>query len=422
MRNTELVSQPIANPYLRALHFEIRPRLRKHLLIGLALRISIPLIGLISILLFVLFQNANLAILNPFVVFACILISVRTYRLSSRFLVNSKEKLRKDLRPPVLYLRSFFDDYKEISERLDKKTPEEMLAPILDMVGPVIAVGLPQDKDLPLLGAVRVYPTTEWQRAVASLISHCPLIVLHAGTSPGVEWELEAARRALTPEKLIITFLIWQSQNRGATLDESSDWSYERFASRFAEVFGRELPSYTPNMSFIYFEKDWQPYTIELTPEVNPLHRAISFFSESTPVIPSAKIANAILAVLKTRGLINPSQSTKPRPYFPWLFFSSQGRLSRKSFWLKGILPVAVLLVGINYLARDAGGPPYFVLEWMNIFVTLFLFPMTVKRVHDFDMSGWLSLLLIPLCCLGAVVLGLPKGNDEPNRFGSRGF
>lgn len=311
----------------------------EYLVAGIVLRAAIPVMVVIAFLMFAGLNSIHLGILGPLLIVLTVWLCVQTYRLSSRLLVNSQARLRTDPRPPVLYLRSFFDDYEQIEERLDKSTPEQILAPILEMVGPVIAIGQPGEKSLPLLGAARVYPK-DWQQAVASIISISPLVVLHAGTSPGVEWELEATRRMITPEKLIITLLVWQTRNRTSTIMDLPDWSYKHFAKRFAEVIGHELPPYNSATSFIYFEDDWTPRTIELPRAVSFMARRLAFFSTPVPTISSQMIAHSILHLLNKRGLISQSEQPKPRLYWGWLFFLFQGRVSRASFWLKGMLPV----------------------------------------------------------------------------------
>lgn len=417
-------TKTLANKRLAALDLDVKPRPLGNVLAGIILRSAIPVMVLVAFLLFALLSSSGLGILGPVLIFLTVLLGIRTFRISSRFLVNPRGKLQFDARPPVLYLRSFFDDYEEIDERVDKNTPEQILAPILDMVGPVIAIGRPGEATLPLLGATRVYPK-DWQNAVTSIISISPLVVLHAGTSPGVEWELQATRRMIAPEKLIITLLVWQTRQGTPTILDLPDWSYRHFAKRFAEVFGHDLPPYNSNTSFIYFEKDWTPRTIELTRQVSFLAKRLAFFTTPTATISSQTIANAVLHLLRERGLINPSGQPRPRMYWFWLFFSLRGRLSRKSFWLKGMLPLVAFFVIVTSLLSDKGGPEHsFMLEWTMFFVGLLWIPLTAKRVHDFDVSGWLGLITV-FPCLGYLIpiaFGAIPGTPGPNRFGARGF
>ena len=156
------MKQPnLANPELRELPVEVRERPLKNLLVGVALRTIIAPLILISFLLFIALRQSGVPVYNilfvPLLIFTTILVAVRIYRLSARYFINPAGKLQSDPRAPILYLRSFYDDYEEKFERVDKKTPEEILTAVLEMAGPVIAIGMPRESGLPLLGATRVY-------------------------------------------------------------------------------------------------------------------------------------------------------------------------------------------------------------------------------------------------------------------------
>ncbi|HET9048647.1 MAG TPA: DUF805 domain-containing protein [Chiayiivirga sp.] len=121
-------------------------------------------------------------------------------------------------------------------------------------------------------------------------------------------------------------------------------------------------------------------------------------------------------------------------------FFSFQGRISRKAFWLY-LLASIILGFILNFLAMpaqpviDASTSPeqamaavsgyygaipiwYWLLQVVLLWVGL---AVMAKRWHDQDRSGWWTLLLlIPL--LGFIVvlimLGFIAGTPGPNRFG----
>ncbi|MEM0986871.1 MAG: DUF805 domain-containing protein [Pseudomonadota bacterium] len=77
-------------------------------------------------------------------------------------------------------------------------------------------------------------------------------------------------------------------------------------------------------------------------------------------------------------------------------YFSAKGRISRKQWWLRFVLPliglylvIVVLAVGIIAALGEAGAiasilllPVYIALIWTSVCVG-------AKRFHDRDMSGW---------------------------------
>ncbi|MGH3973344.1 MAG: hypothetical protein ACRDS9_08460 [Pseudonocardiaceae bacterium] len=81
---------------------------------------------------------------------------------------------------------------------------EEQIAAALKRVGPLIAVGSPDEKQ-PRSGAQRMYvPPPNWKEPVRELISGARLVVLTLGDSDGVIWELVESMRVLAPERLIL--------------------------------------------------------------------------------------------------------------------------------------------------------------------------------------------------------------------------
>lgn len=119
-------------------------------------------------------------------------------------------------------------------------------------------------------------------------------------------------------------------------------------------------------------------------------------------------------------------------------WFSFQGRIGRKTWWLGYVLPLVglsivatALDVGLGFVTvEDAAPADGYAVETRGIgpFGLLSLVPMLwgglagqVKRWHDRDKSGWFVLVsFIPL--IGAiwvlVELGFLRGTAGPNRFG----
>jgi uncharacterized membrane protein YhaH (DUF805 family) len=102
------------------------------------------------------------------------------------------------------------------------------------------------------------------------------------------------------------------------------------------------------------------------------------------------------------------------------IWFSFEGRVSRKVFWLYGLLlliPV-YLIAGVAFAISAKLGlivaiPLYIVAVWVG-------FAIQIKRWHDRDKSGWWMLLsLIPLVNIWAFIeTGFLRGTEGENRFG----
>lgn len=121
---------------------------------------------------------------------ACFLL----FRARRYFQIDADVLLKFDLRPPVLFLRSFDDDEKLSFSRADKAlldfSLETRLANHFHRHGPFIAIGSPKEK-VPQVGAARVLlPDDQWQERVLGWMHGAALVVMYAGRTPWVNWEL----------------------------------------------------------------------------------------------------------------------------------------------------------------------------------------------------------------------------------------
>jgi len=128
---------------------------------------------------------------------------------------DASRLLETDERSPILLLRSFADDAKQIRAKglatrvlflglLGRKRLEAAIADELSCLGPFIAIGQPGER-LPRLGAARAYfGDDEWQSAVVDWIARARLIVMIAGRTPWVQWELRQIVRAGQLGKLLL--------------------------------------------------------------------------------------------------------------------------------------------------------------------------------------------------------------------------
>jgi hypothetical protein len=110
----------------------------------------------------------------------------------------------------VLYLRSFgIDQQKEVEEGTEDLTYEEQIAAILNDIGQLVCIGHPGEP-LPEPGALRLYYKNHdegWKRIISGLLPTSELIVLRAGTSAGLSWEMEQVKSFVNPERFVVLIL-----------------------------------------------------------------------------------------------------------------------------------------------------------------------------------------------------------------------
>jgi hypothetical protein len=182
-------------------------------------------------------------------------IFLKLLRRARRYRLDSQAEILEDPRPPVLLLRTFRSDVAADESRRDKKTAEEFLVEVFTHVGPVVAVGKPDEK-LSLLGAARMYFNhDEWQEKVASLISISQLVIIQAGSSDALEWELSRAVSVLRPRQLLVSFVHFKNRQT----------SYEQFLFKAARVLDGPLPPLIGDTFFWTFKDHWIP--VELSPK-----------------------------------------------------------------------------------------------------------------------------------------------------------
>lgn len=101
------------------------------------------------------------------------------------------------------------------------------------------------------------------------------------------------------------------------------------------------------------------------------------------------------------------------------VLLSFDGRISRYDYWLKGILPIFVVLLIISVIdSYVSGGIINLLASILSIYPTV---AVVVKRFHDRNKSGWWALLLLipvigPLWIL--IECGILKGTESDNDYG----
>jgi hypothetical protein len=146
-------------------------------------------------------------------------------------LAKTVDEVLAENKTPVLYLRSFLDDKVAAKRQAALLTEEEELNKAFAHIGPMIAIGKPGEI-LPEVGAARAYFTDDkWQAAVYHYMDISRLIVLRAGLSQGLVWEIKNSIQRLDPAKLVLLIPFEKE-------------SYDQFRARVQTLFPKPLPDH----------------------------------------------------------------------------------------------------------------------------------------------------------------------------------
>jgi hypothetical protein len=187
---------------------------------------------------------------------------------ADRLEATLRPPLEYDQRPPVVYLRPFAQDgagtpmYQMNPANLLIGNREQQWVRALEPVGPVISVSNPYQA-LQFPGAARIpVAGAEWCDRVRELMSNAALVVISAGSSPGVVWEMASAVEMLPPRRLAL--LVPQ-------LNAPMDWV--RYKQALDPVLPKALPEDYPGTGYFHFDADWVPsfVKVELTVSQEPL-------------------------------------------------------------------------------------------------------------------------------------------------------
>jgi hypothetical protein len=172
----------------------------------------------------------------------------RWQRMQARL---APEVLASDRRAPIVYLRPFAADRRASGY-------EGRIARSLQDLGPIIAVGRPEEKLPATTYIAREYVADErWQDRVVDLISRAQLAVIQVGTSEGLLWELMQVVRMVRPDQLLVCLgpkrVSWLPGRGDANL------RYRQFREQYGGLFPEGLPTEIQGSVFITFGPDWTP-------------------------------------------------------------------------------------------------------------------------------------------------------------------
>lgn len=208
---------------------------------------------------------------------------------------SAEELIDKDLRAPIVYLRSFVSDRTWVEDEwLVGSTFEEHLARALNRIGPFVAIGRPREL-LAESGAARIYVEVQgdqqrgngrverWQEKVEELLHDCRAVVFAAGETPGLQWELGAVVKMVAPERVLL-FLPF---DRGKSNPGDRQARYDRFRLWARDELPMGLPDTIGSSFFIYFDEHWN-YNLFIPPRTPFLFGfvRIKIKSPCTPIRP----------------------------------------------------------------------------------------------------------------------------------------
>jgi hypothetical protein len=187
------------------------------------------------------------------------LAGMRSFARAKRFDACAAAQIQEeDKRPAVVYLRSFDADRRSAGRigiaGFHLNTEEGELAEIVKPIGPFVTIGRPGE-ELPWFGAARVYVGEgSWHKRVRDLLKSAPLVILRAGLTPGLTWEVGECAKWVKPQRLLVLIPLRHRD-------------YDKFCRKAADLFPCGLPEYrgryigaTSLRAVLYFDDDWTPH------------------------------------------------------------------------------------------------------------------------------------------------------------------
>ena len=135
---------------------------------------------------------------------------------------------------------------------------EETLCEGLSYVGPVIAIGRPNE-ELPKLGAARKYVADcAWKDEVVTMLDSCRFACLLIGSSEGVLWELQTLLKYGEQKVLLVL-----------RQDNDGNKAWQDFAMEACKFWPSNIPRTLPDHTLgVFFCRDWQPVVVTGKPTI----------------------------------------------------------------------------------------------------------------------------------------------------------
>lgn len=133
--------------------------------------------------------------------------------------------------------------------------------------------------------------------------------------------------------------------------------------------------------------------------------------ANTTPMEPTTSTKNSIDNAVNTFNNSEKVNEAKSK------FFSSEGRLNRMPYFLRGLVIWAIAIIGGTLSATGIlaiiGVPILIACAVANIM-------LTIRRCHDLNKTGWLTVLMfIPyIGVIPGLYFLLAKGTTGPNKYG----
>jgi hypothetical protein len=171
---------------------------------------------------------------------------------------------------PIVYLRSFADENKDhgalgtIKGAFQSKqialeipaaasTEQFLLEQFFSNIGPYLTIGKPGEL-IAQTGAARIYKNeNEWKPFVVDLLRRAQLVVVRAGASQGLRWEVGKMLSLVPPCRVLVIL-----SGRGK--------DYQAFVSWANSIFHRAFPSKEPDTRLMTFQSDWSPVPLPIKP------------------------------------------------------------------------------------------------------------------------------------------------------------
>jgi len=207
-------------------------------------------------------------------------------------------KLKTDHRPPVLYFRSFSQE--EAAHRFWQVIRSGNAEPILpgyspwppmeqyqfnklmNRLGPYIAIGRPGEL-LPEPGAARLYVSDdEWQDKVIGLLDRALFIVIRAGASPGLQWEISQVLGLLPLTRILL-------------ITPPRKCDYKVFRDWLSQLLPKPLPQKLGDFTrLIIFSKDGTPILLDYHGKLNEEQALEPFFTLNNISLPKKSIFSRV--------------------------------------------------------------------------------------------------------------------------------